>query len=88
MSGEIGGQRLVVGIYLIIVCFTGVAGYLTAGAVDEITSPRFLFLIEFPATRLGLAASSMLTVAVVLGILLGLVIVISNRFDEQNMTNE
>jgi hypothetical protein len=87
MSSGISGQRLVVGIYLVIVCFTGIAGYLTAGAVDEINTPRLLFLIEFPATRLGFAASSALTVAVVLGILLGLVMVISKRLDDVELNN-
>jgi len=82
MATGIGGKRLVVGLYLVIVGFTGVAGYLTAGIVDEITAPRFLFLIEFPATRLGLAAYGALTIALVLGVLLWLVTVVSERVDD------
>ncbi len=68
--------------YLIIVAFTGVAGYLTAGVVGEINAPRFLFLIEFPATAFGLAAYGALTIAVVLGILLISVKVVSDRVDD------
>nr|WP_321167803.1 cox cluster protein [Halonotius terrestris] len=82
MSSGIGGKRLVVGLYLGIVCFTGVAGYLTASVVDEITPPRFLFLIEFPATAFGLAAYGALTIALILGVLLGLVTVVSERIDD------
>ncbi|WP_449271761.1 DUF7520 family protein [Halonotius terrestris] len=81
------GQQIVVGVYLVIVCFTGIAVYLTAGAVDEINAPRFVFLIEFPANRLGLATSSALTIAVVLGVLSDLVMMISERLDDAKLNN-
>ena len=76
------GQRVVVGLYLIIVAFSGVAGYATATIVDGITSPRFLFLIEFPATPLGLGAYGALTIGLVLGVLLVAVTVVSDRIDD------
>lgn len=82
MATNVGGRRLVVGLYVGIVCFTGVAGYLAAGVVTEIESPKLLFLIPFPATRLGLAAYGALTIALVLGVLLIAVTVVADRVDE------
>ena len=82
MPSGFRGQRVVVTIYLVIVAFTGVAGYMTATVVDGITPPRFLFLVEFPPTPLGLAAFGALTIGLVLGILLMAVTVVSDRFDD------
>jgi len=82
MSTGIRGRRLVVGLYVFIVAITGVIGFLAGSVVDDITPPRFLFLIEFPATRLGLAAYGMLTIGLFLGVLLWLVTVASERIDD------
>lgn len=82
MSSGLRGQRVVVGLYLGIVAFTGVAGYLTASVVGTITPPRFLFLIAFPPTPLGLAAYGALTIGLVLGVLLVSVKVVSDRAAE------
>ena len=82
MATDVGGRRLIVGLYVGIVCFTGVAGYLAAGVVGEIEAPRFLFLIPFPATQLGLAAYGALTIALILGVLLLAVTVVADRVDD------
>jgi len=82
MATNVGGRRLVVGLYVGVVCFTGVAGYLAAGVVGEIEPPRFLFLIPFPATRLGLAAYGALTIGLILGVLLLAVTVVADRVDD------
>ena len=84
MSSGLRGQRVVVGLYLIIVAFTGVAGYMTATVVGNINPPRFLFLIEFPPTPLGLAAFGALTIGLVLGILLVAVTVVSEYADDSS----
>lgn len=84
MSSGLRGRRVVVGLYLLIVAFTGVAGYATATVVDEINPPRFLFLVEFPATPLGLAAFGALTIGLVLGILLAAVTVVSEYADDSS----
>lgn len=68
--------------YLIIVAFTGVAGFLTARVVGDINPPQFLFLIEFPATPVGLAVYGALTIGLVLGVLLISVKIISDRVDD------
>ena len=82
MSSGLSGQRVVVGLYCIIVAFSGVAGYLAATVVGEINAPRFLFLIEFPATPVGLAAYGALTIGLILGVLLVSVKVVSDRVDD------
>lgn len=82
MATGVGGRRLIVGLYVGIVCFTGVAGYLTAGVVGEIEPPRFLFVIPFPATQFGLAAYGALTIALMLGVLLLAVTVVADRVDD------
>jgi len=82
MATNVGGRRLVVGLYVGIVCFTGVAGYLAAGVVSEIESPRLLFLIPLPATRFGLAAYGAITIALMLGVLLIAVTVVADRIDD------
>jgi len=82
VSPGLRGQRVVVGLYCIIVAFSGVAGYLAATVVGEIDAPRLLFLIEFPATPVGLAAYGALTIGLILGVLLVSVKVVSDRVDE------
>ena len=88
MATNVGGRRLVVALYAVIVCFTGVAGYLAAGVVDKIESPQFLFLIPFPATQLGLAAYGALTIALILGVLLVAVTVVADRVDDVEPTRD
>jgi hypothetical protein len=82
MATDVGGRRLIVGLYVGIVGFTGVAGYLAAGVVGEIQPPKFLFVIQFPATQLGLAAYGALTIALMLGVLLFAVTVVADRVDD------
>jgi hypothetical protein len=82
VSSGLRGQRVVVGIYLVIVAFTGVAGYMTATVVGEVDPPRLLFLIELPPTPIGLAVFGAGTIGLVLGVLLVAVTVVSDRFDD------
>jgi len=82
VSSGLRGQRVVVGIYLVIVAFTGVAGYMTATVVGEVDPPRLLFLIELPPTPIGMAVFGAGTIGLVLGVLLVAVTVVSDRFDD------
>jgi len=82
VSSGLRGQRVVVGIYLVIVAFTGVAGYMTATVVGEVDPPRLLFLIELPPTPIGMAVFGAGTIGLVLGVLLFAVTVVSDRFDD------
>ncbi|MFW5977845.1 MAG: DUF7520 family protein [Halohasta sp.] len=82
MPPGLRGQRVVVGLYCIIVAFTGLAGYATASVVDEIDPPRLLFLVELPPTPLGLAVFGAVTIGLVLGVLLVAVTVVSAYADD------
>ena len=81
-SNEFRGRRLVVGLYLALVAFTGVAGVLFGSVVDDPVPPKFLFLVELPPTRLGFALYGALTVALVLGIPLAAIALLSDRVDD------
>jgi hypothetical protein len=81
-GNEYSGPRSVLVLYAALVTVAGVAGFLTGTFVEGVQSPRFLFLVAFPPTPLGVAAYGALTVAVVLGLPLALVVYVSRHVDE------
>lgn len=83
-SGDSGidGPRFVGMLYVMLVCFSGVAGFLVGTFVENLSAPRFLFVIPFPPTPLGFAAYGALTIAIVLGIPLYLVVYVSENVVE------
>jgi hypothetical protein len=78
----LAGPRLVVGLYVLLVLVTATAGFLIATFVEGLEPPRFLFLVPFPPTPLGFAAYGGLTLALVLGVPLALVVLVSRRIDD------
>jgi hypothetical protein len=76
------GPRFVGFLYVALVCVSGVAGFLVGTFVEDLRPPRFLFLVPFPPTPAGFAAYGALTVALVLGVPLLLVVVVSTRIDD------
>jgi hypothetical protein len=79
---ETAGNRVVVQIYVIIVALSGVMGFALGNIRPEDLEPELFGLISLPPTPFGVAIYGMVTVAVVLGVFLGLVIVVSNRTDQ------
>lgn len=75
------GRRFVLALYVGLVAAAAVAGLLTGTFVEDLRPPRFLFLVPFPATPLGIAAYGGLTVALVLGVPLALVRYVSRDID-------
>lgn len=75
------GPRFVLLLYAALVAFSGVAGFLTGIVVADLRPPAYLFLVELPATPLGMAAYGALTIATGLGIPLALVIYVSEYLD-------
>lgn len=73
---------MVIQLYVALVGVAATAGYLTGTFVDGLRPPEFLFVVPFPATPLGFAAYGGLTVALVLGVPLGLVIRVSRTIDD------
>ncbi|MGM0604984.1 MAG: DUF7520 family protein [Halobacteriota archaeon] len=81
-SRSLSGHRLILALYVGIVAFAGVMGYLLPFVVAEITPPRLFFLVELPATPIGLAVYGVVTIGAVLGVLLWLVTYVSEHVDE------
>ncbi|MCL9815398.1 DUF7520 family protein [Natronocalculus amylovorans] len=79
---SLSGPRLIIIIYLGVVAFAGLTGFLLPRIVSDVTEPRLFFLIELPATSVGLAVYGAVTIAVVLGVLLWLVTYVSEHIDD------
>ena len=75
------GRQFVIILYFALTGAAGMAGYLTGYFVDGLSAPAFLFIIPFPPTPVGFAAYGGLTIAIVIGIPLGLVIYVSEYAD-------
>lgn len=80
-SAKRGGRSVVLFLYVAIVLFTGCVGYLLSSLGVATEPVRYLGLIRFPPTPLGLALYGSLTLATVLGIPLLLVMAVSRRTD-------
>jgi hypothetical protein len=72
---------LVLVLYVGLVAFSGLIGVLFSQVVSNPTPPRLLFLFPLPPTALGFAVYGAVSVAMVLGVPLAGVIVVS-RFVE------
>lgn len=81
MVRQLGGRRLVVSLYVIVVAIAAVMGFVIGVIAPRDLDPEFLGLVEFPPTPLGMAAYGALTLAVLLGIAL-LVVMYVSRYDE------
>jgi len=76
------GKRIILILYLGIVAFAGVTGYLLPMVVSSVTPPRLFFLIELPPTSIGLAVYGAITIGVILGFFLWLVTYVSENADD------
>lgn len=75
------GQRIVLTMYGILVVVAGAVGVLLALTVEGLRRPELFFLVELPATPLGMAVYGAVTVAAVFGVPLALVIAVSRIGD-------
>ncbi|WP_313692782.1 DUF7520 family protein [Halorarum halobium] len=72
-----GGRRLVLTLYALLVGVGTVGGALVPVFVDELSAPALFGLFTVPLSPLGFALYGGVTVAVVLGVPLSLVVVVS-----------
>jgi len=77
------GRRFVLVLYALIIGLTGVLGFVLGEVIDLGSPPRLFFMIPLPPTGPGFALYGMVTVAVALGIPLGLVVYLSDRLDAE-----
>lgn len=74
------GYRIVLAIYAAIVAFAGVFGLVLGVVVGELEEVALFGVVQLPPTPLGLAAYGAVTVGTILGVLLGLVVFVSDRY--------
>jgi hypothetical protein len=77
------GERVVVWLYAIIVALAGVMGFVLGSIRPEDLEPQLFGVIALPPTPLGVAIYGVVTIGVGLGILLGLVIVVSRNTETE-----
>ncbi|MFB6084093.1 MAG: cox cluster protein [Halorientalis sp.] len=76
------GNRVVIFLYVVIVAIAGVMGFVLGNARPKDLDPELFGVIQLPPTAFGTALYGMITVAVGLGIMLGLVIYVSDRYPD------
>jgi len=81
------GTRVVLAVYAVIVALAAVMGYVLGAIRPENLDPELFGVIDLPPTPLGVALYGSVTVAVGLGLLLGLVVYVS-RTDDIDSTPE
>ncbi|MHB9286671.1 cox cluster protein [Halobacteriales archaeon Cl-PHB] len=79
--GRLGGERVVVAIYLVLTVVTGGFGYVIGVIRPDALAPTLFFLVDLPPTPLGMAIYGMVTVGTILGLLLLLVRYVGREFD-------
>jgi len=83
VSSRLHGRSLVVSLYVLIVAFAGVVGVLLgAFGPDGMRPVRLFGVIELQPTPVGLAIFGMVTIGLFLGILLSLVVYVSENYDD------
>jgi hypothetical protein len=76
------GRQIVLRLYVAIVILAGVMGFVLGSIRPEDLQPELFGVIALPPTPFGVAVYGFVTIAVVLGVLLGLVVYVSGRIDD------
>ncbi|AAV46214.1 hypothetical protein BDK61_2284 [Haloarcula quadrata] len=76
------GQQIVLRLYVAIVVLAGVMGFVLGSIRPEDLEPELFGVIALPPTPFGVAIYGFVTIGIVLGVLLGLVIYVSERIDD------
>ncbi|MFB6116987.1 cox cluster protein [Halosegnis sp.] len=79
---ETGGRRLVVTVYVAIVLLTACIGFVIGAIGPQGLDPELFGLIQLPPTPVGMAVYGGTTIALLLGVLLGGVVYVADRYDD------
>lgn len=85
---ELGGQQFITYFYVGIVALTALFGYTIGKFGIKGADPELFGFIQLPKSPVGMATYGALTVAILLGVLLLLMIFVSNRYAEPIDTKE
>lgn len=77
---ELGGRWFVLILYGTVVAIAGGIGYLLGSFNPKGLDPELFGVIQFPPTPVGMAAYGSITLAVVLGVFIGGVVLVSRRY--------
>lgn len=82
-TAGLGGHRLVLVLYVVVVAIAGFMGAVLGSiGLRDLEAVSFLGIVTFQPTPFGLAAFGMTAVGTVLGVLLVLVVGVSQRYVE------
>ncbi|MFB6224270.1 MAG: cox cluster protein [Haloarcula sp.] len=76
------GQQIVLRLYVAIVVLAGIMGFVLGSIRPEDLEPELFGVIALPPTPFGVAIYGFVTIGIVLGVLLGLVVYVSERIDD------
>jgi hypothetical protein len=80
----LGGKRLILLLYAVVVSIAGLTGFLIGAlGIRGLRPVTFLGLVTFQPTATGLAAYGMLTMGLGLGVMLALVVYVSNEYVDE-----
>ncbi|MDL5363665.1 hypothetical protein [Halalkalicoccus sp. NIPERK01] len=66
-AGVVSGRRVVVAIYVGLVAFAGMMGFILGAVVEDLRSVELLGVVPIPPTPAGLAIYGAATIALLLG---------------------
>ena len=86
---ELGGRWFVIILYGVVVAIAGGLGYLIGSFTPKGLDPELFGVFQFPPTPLGMAAYGAITLAVILGVFIGGVVLVSRWYidDEEGGTD-
>lgn len=76
------GRRLVLVLYAVVVAIAGFTGFVIGAIGPRDLDPELFGVVQLPPTPVGMAAYGALTLATVLGVVLVLVVYVSDRYGE------
>ena len=81
-ESEWSGHRVILLLYAVVVAIAGFTGFTIGYIRPRDLDPELFGFIQLPPTPLGMAAYGAITLAVVLGVVLALVVFVSDRYVE------
>ena len=77
---ERSGRRVVLLLYAVVVAIAGFTGFVIGYIGPQDLDPELFGVIQMPPTPFGMAAYGAITLAVVLGVVIALVMFVSDRY--------